>query len=84
MADSGPSDEIKEAKIEREVVSKWVSQLSESGIIGLHEDGSMYIAFASRLDREVDTGPIDQLSIYWNEDELPPLLSIKKLTRSGS
>lgn len=39
----------------------------------------MYIVFASRLNREVDTGPIDQLSIYWNEDELPPLLSIQRI-----
>lgn len=81
MADSGNSDEIKEAKIQREVVSKWVSQLSESGIIGLHDDDSMYIAFASRLKREVDTGPIDQLSIYWNEDELPPILSIQQIDK---
>lgn len=76
---SNDSKSNKEVEVGRSTAAEWVKNLYEMGILHVEEDGTIGILFIAELNRSVNTGPIDRLSIYFKNDDLPPILDIKKI-----
>jgi len=78
MTDNTIEDDSSLEITDYELVSQWVERLSESPFLKMSDDGEVYLGIASELDRTVDTGPLDRLTITADKN-YPRILSISEI-----